>query len=100
MARYRVGDKYLSEGEYEQHVSENWKIGLFIVGAIFFGMVTAALLKDFEISKELRFVAIISASVVSGYLMAKLSHIIRIMVGLSVLGCIAWLILSFLWNSL
>ncbi|HDY8174800.1 TPA: hypothetical protein RQL26_000528 [Vibrio vulnificus] len=100
MARYRIGDKYLSEGEYAQHVSENWKVGLFIVGAIFFGAITAVYLKDFEISKELRFATIISVSVVSGYLMAKLSNIIRIIVGLSIVGFIAWMILSFLWNSL
>lgn len=34
MARYRIGDRYLSESEYNQEQDGNWIFGLFLVGAI------------------------------------------------------------------
>ena len=38
MARYRIGDRYLSESEYNQEQDGNWIFGLFLVGAILAGL--------------------------------------------------------------
>ena len=38
MARYRIGDRYLSESEYNQEQDGSWIFGLFLVGAIVVGL--------------------------------------------------------------
>ncbi|HDM8037872.1 TPA: hypothetical protein P0E05_000925 [Vibrio fluvialis] len=98
MARYRVGDKYLSENEYEEHVSSNWKLGLFIIGAVITGIVMNKWLIEFSLIKEVRFGLVIVTALISGYLISKLSHIIRFIVGLSIVGFVLWVIFSFVWD--
>lgn len=100
MARYRVGDKYLSEEEHNEHISEIWKGCIFCISALFFGGMTMAFLRDFDIPKEVKLGLIVLVSLFSGYLMAKLSNVIRIALGIAVVGFIAWNILYFLWGML
>lgn len=100
MARYRVGDKYLSESEYEEHISCNWKIGLFLVGAIAVGYLVNSWLSGFELTKGVRVTLVLIAAVPSGYLAAKLSNLARILFGLAILGIVGWIVLSIIWKML
>ncbi|MEF2509789.1 hypothetical protein V4D06_17840 [Vibrio mimicus] len=92
MARHRVGDKYLSENEYEEHVSSNWKSELFIIGAVSTGIVMNKWLMEFGLIKEVRFGLVIVTALISGYFISKLSDIIRYIVGLSIIGFVLWAI--------
>ncbi|EGQ9275332.1 MULTISPECIES: hypothetical protein [Vibrio] len=100
MARYKVGDKYLSEDEYEQHVSGNWKLGLFLIGAIVTGYFVNVWLSGFELAKGVRFTLVLIAAIPSGYLASKLSNFARVAFGLAILGIVGWLVLSVIWNML
>jgi len=100
MARYRVGDKYLSESEYEEHVSGNWKLGLFLIGAIVVGCFVNSWLSGFELTKAVRVTLVLIAAIPSGYLASKLSNLARIAFGLAILGIVGWLVLSVIWNLL
>ncbi|GLT14326.1 hypothetical protein [Vibrio algivorus] len=100
MARYRVGDKYLSESEYEEHVSGNWKFGLFLVGAVVVGYFVNSWLSGFELSKSVRVALVMIAAIPSGYLATKLSNVARIAFGLAILGLVGWVVLSIIWNVL
>ncbi|HFS8459651.1 hypothetical protein GWZ74_04705 [Vibrio cholerae] len=98
MARYRVGDKYLSENEYKEHVSSNWEFGLFIIGAVITGIVMNKWLVELGLIKEIRFALVIVTAIISGYFTSKLSNIVRFIVGLSIIGFVLWAIFSFIWD--
>ena len=55
MARYRIGDRYLSESEYNQEQDGNWIFGLFLVGAILVGLLVNRYVVDPEWHTAIRF---------------------------------------------
>jgi hypothetical protein len=103
MARYRIGDKYLSEQEYENHIDGNWAIWLFIIGAIGGGYSVYYGLSHFGISsleKWQMFSIIVSISIVSGYLLSKLRNLIQILLSLALVCLVLGIISGIIWNSL
>jgi hypothetical protein len=103
MARYRVGDKYLSEQEYEDHIDGNWAFWLFIIGAIGGGYSANYGLSHFGINgleKWQLFSIIVSASIVSGYLLSKLRNLIQISLCLMLVCLVIGVIGRIIWDSL
>lgn len=99
MARHKVGNSYLSDEEYEANTSTNWKIGSFLVVGILVGFFSMTLTENIDV-KLLRFSIIIGAGLISGYIAAKLSEIIRWLVVLSIILGIIYFIGMWIWNSL
>ncbi|WP_318476553.1 hypothetical protein [Photobacterium leiognathi] len=100
MARYRVGNSFLSADEYEEHNIGMWATGLFIVSALFTGVYIYKLVSPLEIYKWLKFSAIGLSSITVGSIFAFFAAWIRqaffIGVGLSIVG----LICSIIWEHL
>lgn len=100
MARYRVGNKFLSESEYYEDTIASWAGVLFFVGAIIFGLISNSLLSDFEMPKWGRFTLVISGSVLFGLLLSAFAEWIRnivlFSVWLGVIGGIGY----FIWNMI
>jgi len=100
MARYRVGDSYLSEQEFESHLDHVWSERLFIIGAIAAFLVSYQLFKLehlLELGKEQRFFVIMFFTLTGGYALSKMQLIIRTSITLllvvgfvSILGSLLW----------
>lgn len=100
MARHRVGDSYLSDEEYETHVSESWAGGLFFVGIIVAGVTCYILTMNEEWPKFIRFGLIVVSAVGTGFLLARFSEAIRIIVCIAIaLGIIA-IVGNLIWAAL
>jgi len=100
MARYRVGNSYLSEKEYDYHLSQEWKQKVFWVSALIVGFVCYLLTSNMEWPKHIRFGVILIGAFGTGYLLAKFSEAIRIIFFISVVSSIAIFIGSLIWESL
>lgn len=100
MARYRVGNSYLSEEEYEDHLSQEWKQKIFWVSALIVGFVCYFLTSNMEWPKYIRFGLIIISAFGSGYLLAKFSEIVRVVIFISIVGFIVLFIGGLIWESL
>ncbi len=79
MARYRVGSKFLSEREYDDHVDGYWILGLFIFGCILAGYIVNMTLLDYEISKNIRFIIAPLAAISFGVVLSMLQKYIRLL---------------------
>lgn len=99
MARHRVGDSYLSEGELRQHNYEHWVFIVVLVGAVFSGGVAFHLL-DSDWAKWLRFTIVITASIIGGsicgYFNQLLAFLIQAGITVGVIGAIGY----FIWSIL
>lgn len=82
MARYRVGNRYLSEKEYQEEVDTKWAGGLFLFGLITVGIIVNKYLVDPEWHKTVRFFATAILAIVSGIILALIRNIIIFMIGL------------------
>lgn len=98
MARYRVGDSYLSEDEYEEYQLGNWTAAIFIITSIVTGYFVNSLLLDFELQKTYRFILVFVTAMLSGYVMSLFSKYIRILVGLIISLMIIVLIGAVIWS--
>ena len=76
MALYKVGDRYLSEEEYQSHCEDNWVFGLFVAGVIAAGFAISQVMPE-EWPKFLRFIAVIASSFVGGGVLSLLAVYIR-----------------------
>lgn len=99
MARHRVGDSYLSEEEYAEHKSENWEVGLFFLVGIFVGLMVYGLTITIEI-KLLRFALVICSGVFFGYLAARFSEVIRMILGVIAAVGFLYFIGTLIWNAM
>ncbi|ELI6424719.1 hypothetical protein RRM51_004195 [Aeromonas veronii] len=98
MARYRIGDRYLSESEYNEEQDGNWIFGLFIVGAIAVGILINRYVVDPDWHTAIRFLVTVVPAVLAGGVLAAIHRWIRlllgIVVGLLVLGVVISVIVA------
>ena len=100
MARYRKGNKYLSEEEYRKHVDGNWAFGLFLLGAIATGYLVNESLNGFDFPKLLRFIVVIVSGVVGGFVAARVQRQVRLLIVVLIFGGVVVLIGSGVWSIL
>lgn len=100
MARHRVGDSYLSEEEYDEHISTTWKGCLFLIGALVAGIACYFFTKDMGWPKYVRFSSIIFSAIATGYMLAKISEIIRTIVAIIIVGGILAIVGAVIWDQL
>lgn len=79
MARHRVGDSYLSDSEYNLHISENWGSCLFLIASILSGfLMHHYILKHLHITNHnLRFAVIVLSALTVGCVVYRLRDLIR-----------------------
>lgn len=98
MARYRIGDRYLSESEYNEEQDGNWIFGLFMVGAIAVGILINRYVVDPDWHTAIRFLVTVVPAVLAGGVLAAIHRWIRlllgIVVGLLVLGVVISVIVA------
>lgn len=97
MAQHKVGNKILSDEEFEVHAYEIWGFWLFVIGAIVTGMAVLEYMPE-DWSKNVRYTALIASCGTVGFILAKLAPFIRQMfyVGIA-LGILAF-ILDWAWK--
>ena len=98
MARYRIGDRYLSESEYNEEQDGNWIFGLFMVGAIAVGILINRYVVEPDWHTAIRFLVTVVPAVLAGGVLAAIHRWIRlllgIVVGLLVLGVVISVIVA------
>jgi len=98
MARYRIGNAYLSEEEYNDHCEQSWKEKIFFISAVISALICFVATKDLDWPKYIRFPFILISAMGIGYLLAKISEIIRIVLFISIATGVAFLIGRFIWD--
>jgi len=99
MARHRVGDSYLSDEEYAEHRSWNWKCWLFLIAGLFTALAMYSYTKNIDI-KLFRFVLVICPSIFFGYLAARFSEIIFTILGIAVASGFLYFIAALIWSAM
>lgn len=103
MARYRVGDSYLSQKEYDEHLKSNRKVKYFIYGFL----VTLFLLMFplpkyypgiFDVDKTIKFIVIISLSILVGWICSKYSNFLENVLAIFILTTVILLAGAFVWR--
>lgn len=102
MARYRIGDRYLSESLseslYNQEQDGSWIFGLFLVGAIVVGLLVNRYVVNPEWHTAIRFLVTVVPAVIAGGLLAAVHRWVRLLlgiaIGLLVLGVVISVIVS------
>ncbi|MCI0626998.1 MAG: hypothetical protein L0387_36015 [Acidobacteria bacterium] len=100
MATYRVGNAYLSEADYTQHVDQQVALLLFVAGLVggCFGAYWAFdYLHPAALAKWTKFTIVIVAGISSGWALARVRNIVRVAVGslflcafLVAAACLIW----------
>ncbi|WP_405470251.1 hypothetical protein ACGTI2_05185 [Morganella morganii] len=85
MARYRIGNRFLSQSEYDSEMGFKWGCILFVAGAIFTGMLIHFYLIDPEWHKAIRFFIITVPSILVGTVFVLLRNIIAMIFGVCIL---------------
>lgn len=99
MARYRVGDCYLSDAEYAQHQLEQWIIIIFVAGAVTGGGIMFHLTES-GWPKWVRLVLIVISSLGLGALAVRFNALIAEIVQICVFSLFAYSICKFIWALL
>ncbi|WP_434529566.1 hypothetical protein [Vibrio sp. K4] len=98
MARYRVGDKFLSESEYEEESLASWAGGLFLIGCILTGIISNQILLEIDLPKWLRFSIVVFCSILSGGLLAAFAKWIRDIIFICLFCGIVFVIGRLIWE--
>lgn len=96
MARYRVGDKFLSQEEYDKDMDFKWACGLFLIGSILTGCLVHNYLVSPSWHQAIRFIVTAVPAFAVGIAFVKLRHFIMMLLGLAVIIGIAALVISIL----
>ena len=96
MARYRIGDKFFSQEEYDEDMDFKWACGLFLIGSILTGFLVHNYLVSPSWHQAIRFIVTTVPAVTVGIAFVKLRHFISILLGLVVILGIASLVISML----
>lgn len=99
MARYRVGECYLSEQEYNQHINECVAGVIMLAGALLGGFLAYYFCNP-EWPKLARFGLIISSSIYFGYKALQYHTVIQGLILLGLLGLAGYWLAWFLWSAL
>ena len=94
MARYRIGNKFLSQSEYDNDQDTKWMGGLFLVGALITGFLLHYYLVNPEWHKAIRFTVTTVPAIGVGVLCAILRHVIQMIMGLAIILAVIALIIS------
>lgn len=100
MARYRKGDRYLSEEEYQAEEKWEWQLGLFILGAAISGYFVYQCIQDLDWPKWLRFTAIVISGIICGVLISKFYKQVQMLIVISIIGGTILLIGAWLWRNI
>lgn len=95
MARYRVGNSYLSQHEYDQHIFE-CIVGVLMISGALLGGLLAYKFSSADWPKLIRLGFIVGVSIYFGYKSAQYHAIILIFTLLGLMGFIGCQLLSFL----
>ncbi len=99
MARYRVGNRYLSEEEHAQHIRETWQGLCFMGGALLAGVAIYQIIPQ-EWEKWLRTTLIVLAAGLTGTLLGYFAHIVRFfLLAALTITCIAFG-LRIIWENI
>lgn len=96
MAQYKVGERILSQEEYNEDKIQKWGLFLFIIGAVLCGVaVHASIPADW--SKIIKFALIIVSGMAGGSVLAYFAKQIEALVGWGIFfgllvgaGCFVW----------
>lgn len=102
MARYRVGNKYLSEKEYAEEADSNWSIGLFLFGFIFItvGWLMYWLLYAGDLPKAFKFIITAVSAIAGGSILVYFRNLIQAVLGFVAVTLILVGIGSVIWQAL
>lgn len=93
MARYRVGNRFLSQAEFDDEQDAKWIGGLFLISALVTGFLLHRYLVNPEWHKAIRFAVTVIPALGMGILLACLHRIVRMLLSLAfVLAVIALVI--------
>ncbi len=98
MARYRVGNKYLSEEEYAKHRNEGWAGALFLVGAIIAGYLAHQGFSGFSPPKWLLFTAVCTAGAIGGGVLAALHKWVQAFLSITFAILVLFIIGNIIWS--
>lgn len=98
MARYRVGNRYLSESEYEEEVTWGWIFWIFIISALITGGLIYKYIADPAWNKYIRFTIIVLPSLIAGTGFAFFHNMIRIIIAFCFAIGVIFLIGLAIWN--
>ncbi len=101
MPRYRVGNSYLSEEEYDRHVSCAWGFWIFIIFSSVSGL-TAYWYTNyyFHLSHNVRFSIIFSFMLFSGVVGFLFRNVIRFLVGALLLFSIISFVVKLIYSNI
>lgn len=94
MARYRLGNRYLSQQEYDAEIDWKWVWGLFLFGSVLTGWLVHAYLVNPDWHKAIRFIVTTVPAMAVGVVFVKLRHYIQILLGLAVILLIAGVVIG------
>jgi hypothetical protein len=98
VARYRIGNKFLSQSEYDSEMDYRWGFILFIIGSIASGILIHFYIINPEWHKAIRFSAIVIPSIAIGVIFVLIRKIIAMLlfigIALAVLAVIIKIVLS------
>lgn len=100
MARYRKGDRYLSEEEYREEQKNNWIMGLFLIGAGVSGFFVYTKMSGMDLPKWIKFVSVITAAVVGGGVLGALYRQIQVILGFALIGGLIYYAGTWLWGKM
>lgn len=89
MARYRVGNRYLSQEEYDAETDWKWVCALFLVGSVLTGYLVNHYLVNPAWHQAVRFFITITPAVAAGIILVKLRFYIQILISLAIVLLVA-----------
>ena len=94
MARYRIGNRYLSQDEYDAEMDWKWVCGLFLAGAVLTGWLVHIHLVSPDWPKAIRFIVTTVPALAAGVLLVKLRHYIQVLIGIAALLLVAGVVIQ------
>ncbi|MEH3567951.1 hypothetical protein POV99_21160 [Enterobacter kobei] len=85
MARYRIGNRFLSQEEYDAEMDWKWVCGLFLAGAIITGYLVNHYAVNTEWHQAIRFFVTTLPAIGVGAILVKLRFYIRIFISLAII---------------
>lgn len=94
MARYRIGNKYLSQDEYDAEMDWKWMCGFFLAGAVITGWLVHTYLVNPHWHQAIRFFVTTVPAVLVGWLLVKIRYYIMMLMGLAVVLFVVALVIG------
>ena len=89
MARYRTGNRYLSQDEYDAEMDWKWMCGFFLAGALITGWLVHTYLVNPHWHQAIRFFVTTVPAVAIGWLLVRIRcYIMMLMLMLMLMGLV------------